>query len=52
MPFHLVLGLLFIGGLALMALTLTGYGAPDRSDQPPPRLPGHDVQERLNNPDS
>jgi hypothetical protein len=36
----IVLALLFIGALALMALTLTGYGSRDRSHEPPPRLPG------------
>ena len=38
-----------IGGLALMALTLSGYGSPDRSHEKPPRLPGHDVQDKLDN---
>lgn len=42
MPITLVLGLLFIGALALMAVVLSGYGSTDRSDQPPPHLPGHD----------
>jgi hypothetical protein len=46
-PFHIVLALLFIGGLGLMAVTLSGYGSPDRSHEPPPRLPGHDVQDQL-----
>ncbi|WP_162891065.1 hypothetical protein [Aeromicrobium sp. A1-2] len=48
MPFHLVLLLLFIVGLGLMGLALSGYGSPDHSDQPPPRLPGHDIQDKLN----
>ncbi|MET0766991.1 MAG: hypothetical protein ABWY50_05050 [Aeromicrobium sp.] len=47
MPFHLVLALLFIVGLGLMALTLSGYGSTDRSHEPPPRLPGHDVRDKL-----
>lgn len=52
MPFQLVLGLLMIGGLALMGLTLSGYGSSDRSRQEPPRLPGHDVQDKLNDKDA
>ena len=47
MPFQLVLGLLILGGLALMGLTLSGYGSPDRSHEKPPRLPGHDIQDQL-----
>jgi hypothetical protein len=46
-PFEIVLLLLLIAGVALIGLALTGYGSPDRSHRPPPRLPGHDVQDRL-----
>ena len=50
-PFTLLVGLLIIGGIALMGLALSGYGSSDRSRQHPPRLPGHDTQDRLNNPE-
>lgn len=43
MPFTFVLLLLLIAGIALIGLTLSGAGSPDRSHQAPPRLPGHDV---------
>ena len=46
--FTLLVGLLFIGGIALMGLALSGYGSSDRTRQHPPRLPGHDVQDKLN----
>jgi hypothetical protein len=46
--FTLLVAVLFIGGITLMALALSGYGTKDRSHQSPPRLPGHDVQDRLN----
>ena len=55
MPFHAVLLLLFIAGIALLGFAVSGYGSPDRSDQPAPRLPGHDVQDELDrrrNPDA
>jgi len=45
--FTLLVGLLFIGGIALMGLALSGYGSSDRTRQHSPRLPGHDVQDRL-----
>lgn len=54
MPFNVVLILLIIGGLALIGLAVSGYGSPDRSHEPPPRLPGHDIQDKLakrNDPD-
>ena len=47
--FTLLVGLLFIGGIALMGLALSGYGSSDRTRQHPPRLPGHDVQDKLDN---
>ena len=47
MSFLAVLALLFIIALGLMVVALSGYGSTDRSDQPPPRLPGHDVQDQL-----
>lgn len=47
MPFEIVLLLLLIGGVFLIGLALSGYGSPDRSHKPPPRLPGHEVQEQL-----
>lgn len=47
MPFELVLLLLLIGGVALIGLAVSGYGSPDRSHEPPPRLPGHDIQDQL-----
>jgi hypothetical protein len=53
-PFHLVLLLMFIAGLALIAFALSGYGSRDRSHEPPPRMPGHDIQDQLrrrNDPD-
>jgi hypothetical protein len=46
-PFEIVLLLLLIIGVALIGLAVSGYGSPDRSHEKPPRLPGHDVQERL-----
>lgn len=46
MTFHIVLALLFIGGIGLMALALSGYGSPDRSREAPPRLPGTEGQDR------
>jgi hypothetical protein len=45
--FTLLVGLLFICGVALMGLALSGYGSSDRSHQHPPRLPGHDIQDKL-----
>ena len=47
--FTLLVGLLFIGGVTLMGLALSGYGSSDRTHEHPPRLPGHDVQDKLNN---
>lgn len=47
--FTLLVGLLFIIGIGLMGLALSGYGSKDRTRQHPPRLPGHDVQDKLNN---
>jgi hypothetical protein len=49
--FTLLVGLLFIIGIALMGLALSGYGSKDRTRQHPPRLPGHDVEDKLNNTD-
>ena len=46
--FTLLVGLLIIGGIALMGLALSGYGSSDRTRQHPPRLPGHDVEDKLN----
>jgi len=46
-PFDIVLLLLLIAGVALIGVALSGYGSPDRSHEPPPRLPGHDIQEQL-----
>lgn len=43
----LLIGLLFIGGLSLIGIVVSGYGSPDRSHEAPPRLPGHDVQDEL-----
>jgi len=45
--FTLLVGLLFIAGIALMGLALSGYGSSDRTRSHPPRLPGHDVQDKL-----
>lgn len=47
MSFNVVLFLLFVVGLALIGLALSGYGSRDRSHEPPPRLPGHDIQDQL-----
>ena len=47
--FTLLVGLLFIIGIGLMGLALSGYGTRDRTHHQPPRLPGHDVQDKLNN---
>lgn len=47
MPFHVVLLLLFIVGIVLIGLAVSGYGSPDRTHEPPPRLPGHDIQDQL-----
>ncbi len=47
LPFELVLILLLAAGIALIGLALSGYGSKDRSHEPPPRLPGHKVQEQL-----
>jgi hypothetical protein len=44
-PFQIVLLLFLIAGVALLGLAVSGYGSPDRSRTPPPRLPGHEVQE-------
>jgi hypothetical protein len=49
--FTLLVALLFVAGITLMGLALSGYGSSDRSRQQPPRLPGHDTQDRLNNPE-
>jgi hypothetical protein len=46
--FTLLVGLLFIAGIALMGLALSGYGSSDRTRHPS-RLPGHDVQDKLDN---
>jgi hypothetical protein len=46
-PFDIVLFLLLAAGVVLIGLALSGYGSTDRSHQPPPRLPGHDVQDQL-----
>jgi hypothetical protein len=46
-PFQIVLLLLLIGGIALLGLAVSGYGSPDRSRTPPPRLPGHEIQDQL-----
>jgi hypothetical protein len=45
--FTLLVAVLFIAGITLMGLALSGYGSSDRSRQHPPRLPGHDTQDRL-----
>ncbi len=45
--FTLLVGLLFLTGIALMGLALSGYGSRDRTHHHPPRLPGHDVQDKL-----
>jgi hypothetical protein len=45
-PFELVLALLLLAVLALIGLALSGYGSPDHSHRPPPRLPGHDIQDQ------
>ncbi|MCW2840067.1 MAG: hypothetical protein JWR55_1550 [Aeromicrobium sp.] len=47
MPFQVVLLLLLIAGVGLIGVALSGYGSPDRSHRPPPRLPGHDIQDEL-----
>jgi hypothetical protein len=47
--FTLLVGLLFLGGIALMGLALSGYGSSDRTHHHPPRLPGHDVEDKLDN---
>ena len=47
MPFEIVLLLLLIIGVALIGFALSGYGSPDRSHEKPPRMPGHDVQDKL-----
>ena len=55
MPFEIVLLLLLIAGVALIGLALSGYGSPDRSHEKPPRMPGHEAEERLrkrNHPDA
>lgn len=48
MPFEIILFLLLVAGITLLGLALSGYGSPDRSHEKPPRMPGHDVQDRLN----
>lgn len=47
-----MLFLLFVGGLALIGLALSGFGSPDRSNVAPPRLPGHEIQDELNRRDT
>lgn len=46
-----LIGLLFLGGIALMAIVLSGYGSPDRSREAPPHLPGHDYLKTDDPPD-
>jgi hypothetical protein len=43
--FTLLVAALFIGGIALMAVALSGTGSRDRSRHVT-RLPGHDVQDK------
>jgi hypothetical protein len=53
--FTLLVAALFIGGISLMGLALSGYGSSDRTHHHPPRLPGHDIQDKLRsreNPDT
>lgn len=45
--FTLLVATLFIIGVGIMGLALSGYGSRDRTHQSPPRLPGHDVQDKL-----
>ena len=45
--FTLLVAVLFIIGIALMGLALSGYGSSDRTHHHPPRLPGHDVDDKL-----
>lgn len=42
MPVTLFIVLAVAGALALLGFSLFGIGSPDRSDEPPPHLPGHD----------
>lgn len=46
--FTFLVAVLFIGGVALMGLALSGFGTSDRTHHRPPRLPGHDIQDKLN----
>ncbi|WP_332667461.1 hypothetical protein [Aeromicrobium sp.] len=50
--FTLLVAVLFFGGIALMGVALSGYGTKDRTHQHPPRLPGHDIQDKLADKDS
>lgn len=50
--FTLLVAVLFFGGIALMGVALSGYGTKDRTHQHPPRLPGHDIQDKLADQDS
>jgi hypothetical protein len=43
--FTLLVAALFIGGIALMAVALSGTGSRDRS-RPVPRLPAQDLQDK------
>lgn len=47
MPANVAIVLLFVLGLALVGLALSGYGSADRTHEKHPRLPGHDTQEQL-----
>jgi hypothetical protein len=47
-----LIGLLFLGGIALIAIVVSGYGSPDRSREAPPHLPGHDYLKGWQDPDA
>lgn len=49
--FAILVALLFIAGVGLMVLALSGYGSSDRTRQAPPRLPGHDTMDKLDKKD-
>ena len=49
--FTLLVAVLFLIGITLMGLALSGYGSSDRTHHDPPRLPGHDVEDKLSNRD-
>lgn len=49
MPVTMFIVLMVLAAIVLLGVALFGIGSPDRSDQPPPHLPGHDHLDYLKN---